>query len=249
MAGPGRWQYEPVFSPRTVQQVVDSGRLMGVPEVTVEKDQNTVYVLFHWPHGETKIYPNLDQDHPGETVPRYTPRSGDIGIVDIHGHVGSLIRVGQWLNGDGFANLTHAFVYVGDGDVIEAMPGGALLSPLSRYDNDEILWLKCPREYGDAVASAARSFGPQYDGDGRLIRKGVPYSFADYGALALHRFRIPTPRLKRYVESSGHQICSQLCDRAAELGGWHLFRDQRWSGYVTPGDLVRLARAQLRVAR
>jgi hypothetical protein len=179
----------------------------------------------------------------------YRPQSGDIGLVRMNGMVGPLIRIGQWLNGDGFHDLEHAFVHVGNGDIIEAMPGGALLSPLSRYDGQSVLWLKCPREHGAAVADAARTFGPQFDANGDLVRKGVPYSAADYGALALHRFHIHTPLLKRYVERSKSMICSQLADRAAELGGWHIFDDGRWAGDVTPGDLAYVALRQIRVVR
>lgn len=175
----------------------------------------------------------------------YVPKMGDIGLVTMRGWVGTAIRIGQWLNGDGFANYQHAFVHVGSmpaGDetetvpfVVEAMPGGALLTPVSYYDRqvrvhgEPVLWLRCPDEYRNAVAAAAKGF------------VGVGYSAADYFALALHRFRIPTPRLKRYIESSGRMICSQLADRAAELGGWHIFDDGRWHGDVTPGDLYRVA--------
>jgi hypothetical protein len=179
----------------------------------------------------------------------YRPQPGDLGLVRMNGMVGPLIRFGQWLNGDGFKNYEHVIMYVGDGDIIEAMPGGALLSPLSRYDGQNILWLKCPREHGAAVADAARTFGPQFDANGDLVRKGVKYSALDYDALALHRFHVPTPLLNRYIESSGHMICSQLADRAAELGGWHIFDDGRWAGDVTPGDLTGVALRQMRVVR
>lgn len=173
-------------------------------------------------------------------TPFYTPQSGDIGLTQIFGHVGRGIRFAQWFNGDGFADYEHAFVYVGtrvrDSDIpgdgpkiIEAMPGGALLSPLAKYAPERVLWLRCPPEYGNAVAAAALGF------------QGVPYSFADYLAIALHHFRVPTPHLKAYIQSSRHMICSQLADRAAEIGGWRIFDDGRWPGYVTPGDLYREA--------
>jgi hypothetical protein len=157
---------------------------------------------------------------------------GDIGLVAMRGRVGAAIRLGQWLVGDGYADYEHAFVAVGGDQVVEAMPGGALLTPLSRYEDCAIAWLRCPPRFGKAVAAAARSF------------VGTPYSFSDYAAIALHRFRIPTPRLRRYIEGSGRMICSQLCDRAAEMGGWKLFDDGRWHGHVTPGDLHRLYLAQ-----
>lgn len=173
----------------------------------------------------------------------YTPKRGDIGIVRMTGIGGLGIRVGQLLNGDGWDDYQHAYVVVGNyvrggdypGDtvkVVEAMPGGALLSPLSHYADAEPVYLRCPEEYRDAVAEAAYGF------------VGVPYSIADYFALAAHRFHIPAPHLKHFIETSGHMICSQLADRAANVGGWHLFADGRWDGDVTPLDLYGLYRRQ-----
>lgn len=163
----------------------------------------------------------------------YQPRPGDIGLTRITGVGGKAIKVATWLNGDGWHGVQHAFVVTGGRDelIVEAMPQGA--REISNWHHpDHTVYLRCPEEYRKAVAEAAHGF------------VGVPYGWADYGALALHRFRIPTPRLKRFIERSRSMICSQLADRAAELGGWHLFADGRWHGDVTPGDLLRLYHAQ-----
>lgn len=169
----------------------------------------------------------------------YEPQPGDIGITQIHGAVGLGIRVGQWLNGDGFANYEHAFVVtevVPDGDrkrpivlIVEAEPGGAHEVPLAQYNHNTIAWLRCPEPYRHDVAAAA------------LALRGTPYSFLDYAAIAAHRLHLPIPWLRSYVRSSKHLICSQLADRAAANGGWRLFDDGRWDGYVTPDDLWHLA--------
>lgn len=178
----------------------------------------------------------------------YVPKVGDLGIVHMTGVGGAAIRVGQWLNGDGFADYEHAFVVVGsplghpddlafgEMKIVEAMPGGALLSPLSYYDDEHPVYLRCPDAYREAVARAA------------LDLVGTPYSEADYVALAAHRFHIPAPHLRDYIADSGHMICSQLADCAAERGGWNLFDDGRWEGYVTPADIYRLYWAQERMA-
>jgi hypothetical protein len=177
----------------------------------------------------------------------YTPKPGDIGLTTISGAGGKLIRLGQWLNGDGFGDREHAFVWIGpvehferttagetrvspagENMIVEAMPGGAQQVPNWHTD---CVYLRCPDEHRNAVAAAA------------LRYVGVPYSFLDYGALALHRFHIPTPHLKRFISDGGHQICSQLADQAAADGGWHLFKNV-WPGDVTPGDLARLYRKQ-----
>jgi len=157
------------------------------------------------------------------------PQPGDIGLTQIHGGVGKLIRIGQWLNGDGYADYEHAFVHLGGGEIVEAEPGGARRAYATEYS--DVLWLHCPAEHRTAVAAEAES----------MI--GTGYSFLDYGALALHRFHVGW-LTRRYVRSSKHVICSQLCNLAAARGGWHLFSDGRLAQDVTPGDLARLARAQ-----
>ncbi len=151
------------------------------------------------------------------------------------GRVGRLIRIGQWLNGDGFADYEHAFVYVGDGDLVQAEPGGAVLAPLTDYDGRPTLWstghIPLDDEQRRAVVAAARGY------------LGVPYSMTDYLALAAHRFRLPvSPLVKDYVADTRHMICSQLVDQCYRDAGVRLFTDARWPGYVTPADLAGLLR-------
>lgn len=161
----------------------------------------------------------------------YQPQPGDIGLTRISGAVGAGIRFGQWLNGDGFADYEHAFVVVQPSAdavmVVEAEPGGARHVPL-HYAPSNTVYLRCPDRLRDAVSFAATRY------------TGVPYSFLDYQALAMHHFHVPAPGLRRYIASTGHMICSQLADRAALDGGWHLFSDGRWPGFVTPGDIHEL---------
>lgn len=164
------------------------------------------------------------------------PHPGDIGLVVMRGDLGRLIRVGQWLDGDGFENYEHAFVYLGDGSLVEAEPGGARRDSSARYESFDVAWLPCPPRSRSAVADAAR----------QLV--GTPYSFLDYAALATHRVHVPAPGLRRYIGDTGHLICSQLADEAARRGGWHLFDDDRWPGYVTPGALFQLARGEQQAA-
>jgi hypothetical protein len=167
----------------------------------------------------------------------YRPQVGDIGLTQIHGRVGRLIRVGQFLNGDGFYNYQHAFIVtdVTPGQwtsIVEAEPGGAQFNSMERYRGYQLSFLRCPDEYRDAVGYAAT----------QII--GIGYSYADYLALALHRIGIKTPKLQKYIASSGHMICSQAADFVASTGGWQLFDDGRWFGDVTPGDLYGLFRKQ-----
>lgn len=155
-----------------------------------------------------------------------TGQPGDIGLVTIKGDVGTLIRIGQWLNGDGFSNYEHAFVLVDDNMIVEGEPGGARHVPL-HYEN--VLWLHCPDQYRRGVVEAA------------MRHIGRLYSCLDYFALAALRLHIPSEELREYVRSTEHEICSQLADAAAGEGGWHIFNDGRLPQDVTPGDLWQVS--------
>jgi hypothetical protein len=146
----------------------------------------------------------------------------------MRGGVGRLIRIGQWLNGDGFADYEHAYVNIGDGTIVEAQPHGAVHTHQT-HSWEETLWLRCPPEHGPAVAQAA------------IALEGTPYSFLDYFAIAALRLHIPSQGLRDYVTSTKHMICSQLADCAASAGGWKIFDDGSLPQDVTPGDLVQMA--------
>jgi len=158
---------------------------------------------------------------------------GDVGFATIGGRLGTMVSVGQAIIGDG-CRFTHAWIYVGDGDVLEAMPEGARVRPY------------------------APGHGPVYRLPlGGLIETehliGTPYSFADYLALALHH-RAPRARItawvRRYVTDSGHMICSQLVDHMLCRAGYHVFDDGRLPQDVTPGDLYYACAEQgVRVVR
>lgn len=159
---------------------------------------------------------------------------GDFFLVPMRGIGGPAIRFGQWLNGDGFDPVQHAGMYLGSGETIEAYPGGAIRGNISAYAGLDIVW-----------SSGFFDLAP--DQRMKLVEialgfEGVPYSFLDYAALAAHRFHVQTPGLKRFIEESGHMICSQLVDHVYELAGVHLFDDNRWHGDVTPGDLYNLVK-------
>jgi cell wall-associated NlpC family hydrolase len=159
---------------------------------------------------------------------------GDFGVSHMGGQAGKLIRFGQWLNGSGFSDYEHAFIYVGNGKVIEAEPAGARLAT---FNYGGVLWSSDKVKIDSplrrlAIVTLAHSYA------------GTPYSWADYFALATHRLHIPAPGLKSYVSTSGHMICSQLVDRCYQDAGIQLFDDGRWNGYVTPGDLAQLLGAR-----
>ncbi|MFI9045925.1 hypothetical protein [Streptomyces sp. NPDC053427] len=159
------------------------------------------------------------------------PLPGDIGLTQISGVTGQLIRFGQWINKDGFADYEHAFLVLPDDRLLEAEPGGARIGALTRYSGANVLYV-CPSGLTERQRTALCEAATAY--------VGVPYSFLDYFAIAAHRFHLPVPGLRRYVASTRHMICSQLVDQCYQDAGVHLFDDHRWPGYVTPMALYNL---------
>lgn len=156
-----------------------------------------------------------------------TPQPGDFGLVSIKGGVGLLIRFGQWLNGDGFADYEHAFIYIGDGKIIEAEPGGACESDLSEYDGRRIIWstdtIPLTEAQRAVIVQAAKD------------DLGTPYSFLDYLAIACYRLGLRHPGVAKRVISSKHLICSQLVSKDFALAGVELTEIPPY--LVTPGKL------------
>lgn len=167
------------------------------------------------------------------TPKKYTPQPGDIGLTRIGGLVGVLIGLGQFIIRDA-SRYSHVFVVLDNGEVMEAMPGGAIISPLSKYDGTTkygsplavYLDIKLTPEQRYAIVKEARQL------------EGTPYSFLDYVALALERFGIKWKWVENYVSTSKHMICSQLADEAYKRAGVNLFEDGRLPQKVTPGDLT-----------
>jgi hypothetical protein len=160
---------------------------------------------------------------------------GDFAAVRMSGTSGKIIRIAEYLNGDGFRNYEHAIFFVGGPEdyILEADPNGAKIVPF-HYDPEGVLWssgtvrLSLSKAQRNSVESVAENF------------VGTPYSYLDYLALAAHRLDIPAPGLKSYIANTGHMICSQLVDECRLRLGSHLFADYRWPGYVTPDDLANL---------
>jgi len=165
------------------------------------------------------------------------PPAGSIGLVHVEGIQGGLIRLGQFLDGQGFEDYEHAFILETNTDlasatVIEAEPGGVRRSFLNEYHGRKVLWLPCPPQHSVSVVAQAQFY------------LGRPYSDVDYVDIAAHHLGLPVAKvLQKIVEHDGHVICSMMCDQAALCGNWILFPDGEWPGYVTPGTLARLAPA------
>lgn len=155
---------------------------------------------------------------------------GTIGLTPISGRVGKGIEVLQYLNGEGFARWEHAFVLLPGGNILEAEPGGARITPLAYKD---VFWLTHLRTFLPPLDEAVLTATAEG-------LKDIPYSALDYGALFFHRLHLDVPGLRGYIASTGHMICSQMCDEFYQRLGAELFDDKRWAGYVTPASLFNL---------
>lgn len=163
---------------------------------------------------------------------------GDWAVCNVGGAGGKLISLGEYLDGSAFGPWDHAFVYLGDGKILQAEPGGSRIADLGTYG--AIKWWTGPLSAGQRamVPAVAKTL------------TGIPYSALDYFALVAHRLHEPDlpmwpedgrmVTLEQFIGDSGHMICSQLVDEFMLRIGCHLFRDGRWPGYVTPADLAAL---------
>jgi uncharacterized protein YycO len=165
------------------------------------------------------------------------PLCGDFALTRIHGITGAFISAGQHLVGDG-APVQHAFVYVGNGYIVQAMPGGAEMIRLEDA-SEPYIWStgRIP------LTEVQRMFISEY----AIGLVGTPYSFLDYSSIALAHYRIRPRWVRDFVASTDHLICSQLVDEAYLRAGVHLFDDGRLPGDVTPGDLWWLLQRDRRV--
>ncbi|MFF1684480.1 MULTISPECIES: hypothetical protein [unclassified Streptomyces] len=162
------------------------------------------------------------------------PLPGDFALTKISGITGAAISAGQSLVGDG-APVQHAFVYVGDGQIVQAMPGGAEWIPLE-FASEPVVW-----STGRVPLTAVQRL-TICDRAKEMV--GTPYSFMDYASIGLAHYRIRPAWVRDFVADTGHLICSQLVDEAYLRAGVHLFDDGRLPGDVTPGDLWKLLQAK-----
>lgn len=156
------------------------------------------------------------------------PLPGDIGLTKVKGPVGWLIHGLQWLNGD-FGPAEHVYVVLDDDTVFEAQPGGAVITPLSEYDDR---W----HEYVD--------YDLTWDQRARIVSRartyvGIGYNWTTYFYLAAHRLHFRPKWLKRRLENEKRLICSQAADKIWRDEGIDLFPDKE-DFDITPADFCTL---------
>lgn len=162
-------------------------------------------------------------------------RPGMFAVVNTGSRFTGVIEWMEKISGEGKSLYDHAVICsridpARGPMIVEAQPGGAQENPW-HYEDRPHVWSAGIVSTPEAAGEAAR----------RYIH--VPYSFADYEAIAAHRWDIPVPGLQDFIADTGHMICSQLVDQAEQDKGCHLFTDGRWPGYVEPMDLAHLLHA------
>lgn len=151
------------------------------------------------------------------------PAPGDFGVVTTSGWAARLIQTVTR------SHYNHAFIYAGNGRIIEARPSGAGYGTL---DYPAVLWSNVPLnplERDNVVAAAVKMIG-------------TPYSWVDCAAIGIaDLFGQHIPELvRKRLNRRDRLMCSQLVDTAYLLAGVHLFSDGRVPGDVSPADLALL---------
>ena len=152
----------------------------------------------------------------------YVPRPGDFGVVKTDGIIGRLIRVGT------ASRWNHAFIYLGDGLIVEANPTGVAISSVSKYP--QIAWNRhtnIPAKTRDKIVEAAYK------------EVGKPYAFLDIIVIFLRiiglRFIRPNTFWKKLSDINGW-FCSELVSYCYRISGIPILKKK--DDLVTPGDLA-----------
>ena len=151
-------------------------------------------------------------------------RPGDFAVVATRSRIGWLIRLVTR------SQYNHAWVYLGDGRIVEAEGNGAVISALVDYDGYPVLWSNMTLTEGQRAAIVAKA---------RAV-VGTPYSWIDDACIALTAiFGVHVPAsVRRRLGSTDHLQCAQLVDTCYAAAGVQLFTDGRLPGAVSPGDLA-----------
>jgi hypothetical protein len=156
---------------------------------------------------------------------------GDIAACSAGGWPGRIVHLLQLLAGGGkYSKYQHVIVYLGNGMVLQAEPGGSRIVPFTA--RKYMLWssgiIRIPDEARARVPELAAAM------------EKIPYSYLDYLSVALHRLHIGAKRLRNFIRDTGHMQCAQLADEFMRRLGVHLYTDKRWEGDVIPCDIARL---------
>ena len=153
------------------------------------------------------------------------PLPGDIGVVASRSWVGRAI---MWITR---APVSHAFVCIGGGGLIEGDPHGARIRPVTAYADAQ--WLT-------ALSTHLTDAQRKTIVDWCMKHVGTPYSWIDDAEIGFTDLFGWAPKwMRRRLRSDSTLMCSQLCDAAYKAAGVDLFPGKP-DGAISPGDLWRL---------
>ncbi len=139
---------------------------------------------------------------------------GDVLLVHTNHLVSRLIRFGQRGYGPEYARWNHVCLFVGEGQIVEALTKGVVLSPADKYPESDVrvVEVKAP---GLATAGCEKAMRVNAAAFARSCI-GEEYGWATIAAIAL---KVLT-RGKFQFGVQGSSICSGLCARALERLGY-----------------------------
>jgi uncharacterized protein YycO len=152
----------------------------------------------------------------------YDPRIGDYGVVRSNGIFARLIQIGT------VSRWNHAFVYIGDGQIIEANPRGIEVSSVFKYPL--IAW-----NQHEELDAKERHIIVEH----AKAQIGKPYNFLVIANLALRILGLKvlanTKLLYKMAQKDGY-ICSELVAECYKVAGADT--SIKAPDLVTPGDLA-----------
>ena len=162
---------------------------------------------------------------PSETVfRRGLPPAGVYGCVRTSGFVPWLIRVvtASWCD--------HVFISIGDGQIVEAEPGGVRIRDISEYAG-------CRIEFntGEPMTGMQRAAVAEYASS----KRGGPYAWTADAADGLRCLGLRWRILARFGRARRSVMCSELAAQAGQHAGLDWLCGQDDPCQVTPAMLAR----------
>lgn len=162
---------------------------------------------------------------PNETIfRRGLPPAGVYGCVKTGGFVAWLIRAVTRSYAD------HVFIALGDGQIVEAEPGGVRIRDISEYTGCRIE-LNTGETMTDMQRAAVAEFAKS--------KRGEPYAWTADAVDGLRCLGLRWRILARFERARRSVMCSELAAQAGQYAGldWNCGYDN--PACVTPADLAR----------
>lgn len=153
-----------------------------------------------------------------------TELAGTIGVVSTRGFVAGIIRLGTRSHWD------HVVIAVGDGRIVEAMPGGVRVRFEDEYAG--VGWATTEPLNPDARTVMAAT---------ALAAIGTPYNWPAIAVFTVRTFAswLPHRWLSRWADHRAAVICSELAVRCMRAAGVDCFGG-RPAATVSPADFANL---------